>query len=113
MTVWLSLAMIAVPWLVGLAMGMPRTITSDDPMTFHIFFWIIFVGAMRAIVLWFQTLIHGVKYAKEQNRVAVVLGHLFLGPIMAYAYYLSSRLDRKQEAGSDRSGATAADAQAG
>ena len=97
-TVWISLAMIAVPCLVGFAMGMPQDITADDPMVFHLFFWVIFLGAIRATVLWFQTLAHGVKHAKEENRFAVVLGHFFLGPLMAYAYYLSSRLDAKQAA---------------
>lgn len=95
-TVWISLAMVAIPMLLGIAMGMPQYITADDPLQFHIFFWIIFLGAVRATVLWFQTLIHGVKYSKEENRVAVVLGHIFLGPIMAYCYYLSSRLSAKQ-----------------
>jgi hypothetical protein len=82
--------MIVVPWAIWIAMGMPREIGQDDPAVFHVLFWIIFLGAIRAIILWFQTLIHGVKYAKEENRVAVVLGHVFLGPIMAYGYYLSS-----------------------
>jgi hypothetical protein len=95
-TVWLGLAMIVIPWLIGQAIGMPQNITADDPPLFHVLFWIIFLGAIRATVLWFQTLIHGVKYAREKNRVAVVMGHLFLGPIMAYGYYLSSRLDAKQ-----------------
>lgn len=95
-TVWLSLVMIMIPWLVGLAMGMPRNNEDNTPGVFHVFFWIIFLGTIRAIVLWFQTLIHGVKYAKEENRVAVVLAHFFLGPIMAYAYYLCSRMNAKQ-----------------
>ena len=95
-TVWISLAMIVVPLLLGIAMGMPRDITSKTPLVFHIFFWMIFFGAIRAIVLWFQTLKHGVKHAKEENRHAVVLGHLFLGLLMAYAYYLASRNDVKR-----------------
>lgn len=90
--------MIAFPLLIGLAMGMPQEISSDDPIVFQIFFWTILLGAIRATILWFQTLIHGVKYAKEENRVAVVMGHLFLGLIMAYGYYVSSRLDAKQAA---------------
>ena len=90
--------MIATPWLIGLAMGMPQTITADDPPVFHVFFCIIFLGAIRATVLWFQTLIHGLKHAKDENRVAVVLGHLFLGPFMAYGYYWSSRSDADEAA---------------
>lgn len=100
-TVWLSLGMIVIPLLMGLAVGMPRTITADDPVIYHIFYWTIFLGAIRATVLWFQTLIHGIEHAKEENRVAVVLGHIFLGPIMAYGYYVSPRLDAKRIA-SDR-----------
>jgi hypothetical protein len=93
-TVPISLAMIAIPLGIGLAIGMPQHITSDDPPIFHALFWIIFIGAIRATVLWFETLIHGVKYAKEENRVAVVLSHVFLGPIMAYGYYFTVQLDR-------------------
>ena len=75
-------------------MGMPRHIDGDDPFVFHAFFWLIFFGVLRAMVLWFQTLVHGIKHAREENRVAVVLGHIFLGPLMAYGYYLASRLDQ-------------------
>lgn len=88
--------MIAVPLILGLAMGMPRNITDRDPLVFRIFFLVIFVGAIRATILWFQTVRHGLKHAKEENRFAVVLGHLFLGIVMAYADYLSSRLDSKK-----------------
>lgn len=97
LTVWISLAMIVVPCLAGLAMGMPNSISSDDPIVFQVFFWLIFLGSIRVTILWFQTLIHGVKYAKEENRVAVVLAHVILGPIISYPYYMSSRLDAKRE----------------
>jgi hypothetical protein len=96
-TVPLSLVMIVVPWIIGAAMGMPSELTGKEPMIFHVFFWIIFAGAIRATVLWFQTLTHGIRYAAEDNRVAVVFGHLFLGPIMSYLYYfytpVSARAD--------------------
>lgn len=92
-TVWVSLGMVAIPWLIGWAMGMPQQITADDPIVFHAFSWTMFLGVVRVIVFWFQTLIHGIQHAKEENRVAVVLGHIFLGPIMAYGYYISSRHD--------------------
>ncbi|QQE11850.1 hypothetical protein JD969_20630 [Planctomycetota bacterium] len=45
------------------------------------------LGGIRAMILFFQTLYHGVYYAKEENRFAVVLGHLFLGILMPYLYY--------------------------
>ena len=95
-TVWLSLLLIVVPGTIGLAMGMPRTIAQDDPAVFHIIFWIVVAGAVRASVLWFQTLIHAVKHAKEGNRVAVVVGHVLLGPITPYAYYVAARLDARE-----------------
>jgi len=78
-------------------MGMPRTNTDDDPKIFRVFFWIMFAGGLRATILWFQTLIHGIKHAKEENRVAVVLAHLLLGLIMVYLYYFSSRPDAKRQ----------------
>jgi hypothetical protein len=95
-TVWLSLVVIAVAGVIAAATGMPRHIDTSAPLLFHVLFWIIIVGAVRATVLWFQTLMHGLKHAKQENRVAVVLGHLLLGPLMAYAYYLASRLGAQQ-----------------
>ena len=83
-TVWISLVMIAVPWIVGAAMGMPRMIGPGDPVIFHVFFWIVFVGAVRVTVLWFQTLIHGIRHARQENSMAVVVVHILLGPIMSY-----------------------------
>jgi len=70
----------------------------DDPMVFHILFWLTLPGTMRVTLFWFQTLTHGIKNVKEENRVAIVLGHVLLGPIVSYGYYLSSRLDAKHEA---------------
>jgi hypothetical protein len=96
LSVWLALLMVAVPWVIGANMGMPQQIDEDDPWIFHFFFWSMLLGGLRITVFWFQTLIHGVKYAKEENRVAVVLGHIFLGPVMAYGYYLVSRNDAHQ-----------------
>ena len=98
-TVWISLVMVLVAGALALAMGMPRHLGHDDPVVFHVLFWLIMLGSVRATVLWFQTLIHGVKHAKEENRVAVVLGHFFLGPIMAYGYFLASRMDANRLTG--------------
>lgn len=78
-------------------MGMPQNITPDDPAIFHLLFWIIMLGAIRATVLWFQTLAHAVKHVHINQRFVVVLGHFFLGPIMAYGYYYISRRDAKRE----------------
>ncbi len=93
-TVWGSLLLLLGAWITALALGMPRTIRSDDPIAFRVLSWIMFLAAIRVTVLWFQTLIHGVKYAKEENRVAVVLGHVFLGPLMSYLYYYDSTRKR-------------------
>ena len=95
-TVWLSPIMIAVAVVVGIAMGMPLHLDQNAPPVFHVLFWMIVLGAVRVAVLWFQTLVHGVKHAKEENLAAVVLGHLILGPLMAYAYYLSCRFETEQ-----------------
>jgi len=97
-TAWIGLLLMVIPWAIGLAMDMPREIDQDDPMVFHILFWLVFLGAIRVTVFWFQTLIHGIKNVKEENRVAIVLGHVLLGPIVSYGYYLSSRLNAKHEA---------------
>lgn len=98
LTVWLALLLIGVPWGIGIAMGMPEEITNDSPTLFQVFFWLMFLGSLRATILWFQTLIHGIKYAKEENRVILVLCHIFIGPIMSYLYYITLRLDAKREA---------------
>ena len=92
-TVSISLLLFVGAWVIGLALGMPRTITNESPSVFHAIFLVMFVAAIRITILWFQTLIHGTKYAKEENRVAVVLGHVFLGPIMSFLYYYSVRVD--------------------
>ena len=91
LTVTLSLIIFFGTLVLGLALGMPRNITEDSPIHFHVFFWIMFAAAIRATVLWFQTLIHATKYAAEDNRVAAVMAHLLLGPIMSYAYYFAIR----------------------
>ncbi len=96
-TVWLSLVFIFVPWCIGTSMGMTNTINDDDPILFHVFFGIMILGWIRAAILWFQTLIHGIKYAKDENRVAVVLAHIFLSMPMSYLYYLTIRLDSKRQ----------------
>ena len=98
-TVWISLLIIAVALILFNIMRIPSDFNQNDPLILTVFKCIFLVGLIRAVVLYFQTLIHGIKYAKEENRVAVVLGHMFLGPIMSYLYYLSSRLDAKQAAG--------------
>jgi len=96
-TVWVSLLLIALPWIIGEIMGMPRTMDDNSPTIFQVFFWLMFIGAIRATILWFQTLIHGIEHAKKENRVAVVLGHIFLGPIMSYLYYWDSCKKAKTE----------------
>jgi hypothetical protein len=90
LTVPLSLILIVGTVLIGSALGMPRTITAEDPLHFQILFAVIFIAAIRGSVLWFQTLIHATKYAAEDNRVAAVMAHLLLGPIMSYAYYFTT-----------------------
>ena len=91
-TVVLSFVMMFGGWITGAAISMPESLDTNPPVH-EVIFWITFAGALRATVLWFQTLIHGIDHSKPENRVAVVLGHIFLGPIMSYAYYYSSRRD--------------------
>lgn len=93
--------MIVIPWGVEFAMRMPTTVTSDDPLVFHVLRLIMFLGIIRATVLWFQTLVHGVRDAKEENPYLVVLGHVLLGQIMAYLYYYGHRAGGRSEHPSD------------
>lgn len=94
-TVLISFLMIAIPVISLILMGSDGQIDRDDPISVQILFWIAFVGAIRAAVLWFQTLSHGLKHAKPENRTALALGHYFLGPLMSYAYYYTSRMNAK------------------
>jgi hypothetical protein len=95
-TVWISLVMLVVPW--GISLATFQSIDSAGPPLDRALFWTMFIGGVRAAILWYQTLIHGLRHARRENLVAVVLAHLFLGPVMAYAYYLSSRMDIRRGA---------------
>ncbi|MCP4706985.1 MAG: hypothetical protein GY869_00030 [Planctomycetes bacterium] len=97
-TVWISLPIFIMGWILFTATDIPNDFDQNDSLMLTVFKVIFLVAGFRTLVLYFQTLIHGIKYAKEENRVAVVLGHMFLGPIMSYLYYISSRFDAKQAA---------------
>lgn len=96
LSVLLSIVLIVGAWFIGELPHVPRTITEDSPTLQSALLWTVLLGFIRAQILWFQTLIHGVKYSKEENRVAVVLAHVCLGPLMAYAYYFSIRPETMQ-----------------
>ncbi len=89
-TVWPSLAIIVLPLLIHAALGMPRDQDQTSPHFFLGLFCLSFIGIIRATILWFQTLAHGLKHSKEENRFALVMAHIFLGLLMAYIYYLAN-----------------------
>jgi hypothetical protein len=94
-TVWIAVGMVVVGWTCHAAFDVPQLLTGADPLRYHAILLTIFIGTGRLLALWFQTLIHGIMYARPENRVAVVMGHLFLGPIMAVGYYYGSRCEAK------------------
>ena len=77
--------------------GMLAPTTAKEPTLSHVVFWIAFLAGLRISIFWFQTLIHGIEHAREENRVAVVLAHIFLGVIMSYGYYYWSRAGEASE----------------
>ena len=95
-TVLLSLVIFAIAWILALVLKTPHTITPDDPARFHIIFWVMFACAIRASILWLQTLVHAVKTRPTDSRVGWVLGHVFLGPITSYFYYFTVKTEKQK-----------------
>jgi drug/metabolite transporter (DMT)-like permease len=85
-TVIVSIALFAIAWVLGRFLDMPSHIKPEDPVSFKILFVVMFCCAIRASVLWFQTLINATRGAK----VGWVIGHVVLGPIASYIYYFTT-----------------------
>lgn len=71
-------------------MGAPSDLT-NAALPFQLMFWGMWACALRAVVLWFQTLVHAVKYSPVEDRVLSVIGLVVLGVIGAYIYYFRNR----------------------
>lgn len=93
-TVWVALFVVVVAGSLRLGLSGP----DESSVAWRILSWAGLAASMRIVVLWWQTLIHGVQRSRPENRVAVVLGHVLLGPLMAYGYYIATRLDAKRGA---------------
>jgi hypothetical protein len=88
-TVWISFALL----ISGLALviALPDAVEKEGSPVRRTAIACLLVGGVRGWILWLQTLIHGTKHARPENRVAVVLGHVLLGPLMAFAHYFAAR----------------------
>jgi drug/metabolite transporter (DMT)-like permease len=91
LTVPLSLVMIVASLCVAAARGMPRRIDPSLPLIYHVCFWTYVIGTLRSVILWFQTLRHGIRHSDGRNRAAVIVAHVLLGVLMAYGYYFWTR----------------------
>ena len=96
-TVTISLVIFAITWGISWLLDMPQEITNDDPLRFHVLFWVMFVCAARGSVLWFQTLLHAVRSEPAERRVGWILAHIFL-TVFASCYYYFTVTQRTDKA---------------
>lgn len=93
-TVWLSVVMIVGPWVIGVPLGFSLPVGNDASLLFKVLACIFILGLIRAFILWVQAINHAIRHSKKEDRDAS-FNLLFFFPIMAYAYYVSSRRDAK------------------
>jgi hypothetical protein len=91
-TVGISLALFAMTWLIAHFIHVPQQATMDIPIWFRLLRWIMFACSLRAIILWFETIIHSIK----RGKVIWVFGHIIFGPIAAYIYYFDTKESKKR-----------------
>ena len=66
------------------------TASAGPQWWFHLFTFIYFLGLLRCIVLWVQTLHHAAKPpTKESPKLVWIIAHVLFGPIASFAYYFS------------------------
>lgn len=87
-TVTISAVLLVLAMSAQKALDIPSEFSSESPLWQQLFFWAMFLAILRAMVLWFQTLIDAVrpKDSKEARVVWAVL-HFVFGPLASYPYY--------------------------
>jgi len=88
-TVTISLIVIVI-WFIGIAIGyIPEEPAMGrlQPVWLNALIVIASVAAFRLFFLCFQTLLHAAHHANPNNKSAIIIWHLILGPIISIPYY--------------------------
>jgi hypothetical protein len=94
-TVTISAIAFAYIWLFGLFTGKSGATHygSNPPLEFHLVFWPLLFATLRALILWFQTLIDAARPRDQKEaRVGWIIGHVIFGPFASYPYYYLYRV---------------------
>ena len=88
-TVSISLWILAGLWIAAVATGTGQlSYGSDAPLWFYVVFGLFILSLLRAVVLFFQTLIDSIRPRDQKNaRIGWAVLHFFLGFIASYLYY--------------------------
>jgi uncharacterized membrane protein len=79
-------------WIAGWAIDViPSEVDQHSGFWWYLGFFF-FAAFIRVMILCWQTLSHAVKYAAPDSRMAWVVGHIFLGPIVSVPYYYKNRM---------------------
>ena len=79
-------------WFAGWATGViPSEVNQRSGFWWYLGLFF-FAASIRLVILFWQTLSHAVKYANPDSRMAWVVGHMFLGPIVSVPYYYKNRM---------------------
>ncbi len=66
-------------------------IGDNDTIVSKLFGLVCILVAIRFTILWFQTLIHAVKYKEHGSRLKWLVSHLILGIFASYLYYFVNK----------------------